>query len=507
MIDQIPVLVIIIPLLCSVITPLLGLIRKNLCYPWVIFALAASTLCSLMLLFNVMDTGVIHYHLGNWNPPVGIEYVIDHLNAMVLVMIAATALCVAIYSRKSVEQELPGKSVFFYTVFLLQVTGMLGIVITGDMFNLYVFLEVASIAGYALIAAGEGKAPLASFRYIIMGTVGASFYLLAVGYLYIKTGSLNMADLSRILPHVIESKTIIIALAMFMIGTAIKMGLFPFHAWLPDAYTEAPTTVSSLMAPLFTKVASYVMIRLVITVFYPSIFSEIFPVTEIMTWIVFAGILYAGVMALAQTDIKRMFTYLIVAEIGYIMIGICSANKVGLTGSILHIFNDILMMACLFTALGAIYYKTGTRDVYKLTFLHRKMPITLAVFLVGALSVMGVPPFCGFFSKWYLILGAIEADKFQLVIVLLISSLISAVLFFRIIENAYIEPREEGDHHDDHDHGHVEPKAIIDMDEAPVSMLIPMVAIAVSIILFGVFSGSIVENIIDKVLPQALFLL
>ncbi len=500
MIDQIPILIVVIPLIFAFITPLLGLLRKNLCYPWAILALSLSTLCSVLTLFSVLNDGVIHYHLGNWAPPLGIEYVIDHLNAIILVMVSATALSVSIYSKKSIEKEIPGKTVFFYTVFLLQATGLLGIVITGDMFNLYVFLEIASIAGYALIAIGEDGAPLASFRYIIIGTVGASFYLLGVGYLYIMTGSLNMNDLSQILPGLITTNTIIVGLAFFLIGTAIKMGLFPFHTWLPDAYTKAPSTVSSLLAPLFTKVSAYVIIRLMISIFYPALFSEVYPATEILSWMVVAGIIYAGIMALAQTDLKRMFSYLIIAEIGYIVIGIASANRLGFTGAILHIINDILMMVCLFTTAGAIYYKTGTRNIYELRFLHRKMPITLAVFVVGALSVIGVPPFCGFFSKWYLILGAIQAEKWMLVIVLLISSLISAVLFFRIMENAYVEPREDEEQHGSHNEAH----SIISLDEAPLSMLIPMIAIAVSIILVGFFSGNIVKNVIDFAIPPSL---
>jgi multicomponent Na+:H+ antiporter subunit D len=199
-IEQTPVLIVIIPLMAALVTPLLGWIKKDICYPWVILALLVSVVSAATVLNTVIHEGVIHYHLGNWLPPWGIEYVIDHLNAMMLVLVSGTAFLVAIYSRRSIEQELPEQTVYFYTLFLLQVTGFLGIVITGDVFNLYVFLEIASLAGYALIAIGEEGAPLASFRYIILGTVGACFYLLGVGYLYIVTGSLNMADLSGILP-------------------------------------------------------------------------------------------------------------------------------------------------------------------------------------------------------------------------------------------------------------------------------------------------------------------
>jgi multicomponent Na+:H+ antiporter subunit D len=263
MISQSPVLIIIIPLMFAFITLIFGWWKKNLCYPIVLIALSLSFLASLNTLNTVIASGTIHYHLGGWSPPWGIEYVVDYLNAFVLVIISFVALTVGVYSKRSVEQELPEKIVFFY------VLGLLGIVITGDAFNLYVFLEVASLAGYALITIGEDGAPFASFNYVIFGTIGACFYLLGVGYLYIVTGSLNMGDLSNILPGLYSSKVVLVAFAFFLVGISIKMALFPLHVWLPDAYTYAPSSVSALLAPLMTKVGAYVLIRIMYTVFKP----------------------------------------------------------------------------------------------------------------------------------------------------------------------------------------------------------------------------------------------
>jgi len=207
-------------------------------------------------------------------------------------------------------------------------------------------------------------------------------------------------------------------------------------------------------------------------------------------------------MALAQKDFKRMLCFVIIAEIGYIVIGIAVANRTGLTGAILHIVNDVFMMACLFSVAGAIIYKTGIRDIYQFRYLHRKMPFTMAILVIGALSVVGVPPLCGFFSKWYLILGAFEAKNWIFVVVLLISTLINAILFFRIIEIAYLEPREPG-----HAHAHANnagnPEGI-KREEAPLSMLIPMFIIAAGIILIGVFSGEIIARVIKFAIPATL---
>ena len=493
MIPQSPVLVVVIPLIFSFLNLLFGWWKKGLCYPITLVALALSFLASLHTLNIVITSGTIHYYLGGWKPPWGIEYVVDHLNAFVLVIVSFVALLVAIYSKRSVEQELPEKIVYFYCLFLLQVTGFLGIVITGDMFNLYVFLEIASLAGYALIAIGEDGAPFASFNYVIFGTIGACFYLLGVGYLYIVTGSLNIADLSQILPNLYHSKVVLVAFAFFLVGVSIKMALFPLHVWLPDAYTYAPSAVSALLAPLMTKVGAYVMIRIMFTVFKPYFSIELIPVTSILGWMAAGAIIFGAVMALAQIDLKRMLAYILVSEVGYITLGIGLANRNGLTGAILHILNDAFMMLALFLVVGAIMYRSGKREIPQLRYLHRKMPLTMAVFVIAALSVIGIPPTCGFFSKWYLILGAIDANKWIFVAVLLVSSLLNVILFFRCIESAYLEPVAE------HSSGGSE--LAITREESPLSMLIPILIAGAGIMSFGVLSGKIISTIIQFALP------
>jgi multicomponent Na+:H+ antiporter subunit D len=492
MITQSPVLVVVIPLIAAFLTLLLGWWKKGLCYPIVLLAIALSFLSSLQTLHTVISSGVISYRLGGWPPPWGIEYVIDHLNAFVLAIVSFVSLIVAVFSKRSVEQELPEKIVYFYCIFLLQVTGLLGIVITGDMFNLYVFLEIASLAGYALIAVGEDGAPFASLNYLIFGTIGACFYLLGVGYLYISTGSLNMADLIQVLPDLYQSKVVLVAFAFFMVGVSLKMALFPLHVWLPDAYTYAPSAVSALLAPLMTKVGAYVMIRVLYTVFKPHFAIELIPATTILAWMAAGAILFGAIMALAQIDLKRMLAYILVSEVGYIALGVGLANRSGLTGAILHILNDSFMMLALFLVVGAIMYRYGNREISQLRYLHRKMPFTMAAFVIAALSVIGIPPTCGFFSKWYLILGAIDANQWIFVAVLLISSLLNVILFFRVIEHAYLEPEEE----------HAEGAELaIANEEAPFSMLMPILIAAAGIMVFGVLSGKIISTVIQFAVP------
>jgi multicomponent Na+:H+ antiporter subunit D len=497
MIAQIPILIVVIPLISSLLCPLIGLWRKGLCYFWVVFVLALSALASMSTLLRVIESGTIHYRLGGWAPPFGIEYVVDQLNAMMLVIVSVISLMVAIYSKRSVEQELPERTVYFYTVFLLQVTGFLGIVITGDLFNLYVFLEIGSLAGYALIAVGEDGAPLATFRYIVMGTIGACFYLLGVGYIYISTGSLNMADVQQILPRLYDSKVILTAVAFLLAGLAVKMALFPVHVWLPDAYTKAPSVTSALIAPLMTKISLYVMIRVLFTVFKPHLFVELLPVTDIMAWAGVIAILGGAIMALAQTDFKRMLCYVVVAEVGYIVGGVGLANTIAMQGAILHILNDAVMTVGLFTVAGIIAYKMRSHNISDFKGLFRKMPFTMAAFVVGALSIIGVPPTCGFFSKWYLIQGAVIAEHWAFLTALLLSSLISMILFFRVIEIAYDFHASHG--HGGHTHGTGHAQII---DEAPLSMLIPTIAIALGIILIGLYNQAILSNIIAFAVPK-----
>jgi multicomponent Na+:H+ antiporter subunit D len=497
--DHYPALIVALPLILSFFVFVLGWFKKKYCFPVVIVAVGACVWFAFNILFKVLSGGVIHYRLGAWAPPWGIEYVVDHLNALILVCIAVISFFVTIYSKTNIASEVPEEKLpQFYTLFLLQITGLLGITITGDAFNLYVLLEIASFSAYALIGMGRRGAEFAAFRYMIFGTIGACAYLLGVGYLYIITGSLNMANLSELLPALYKSNPLIVGFSFLLVGVGIKMALFPVHTWLPDSYSLAPSAVSALLAPLFTKVGAYALIRVMFTIFEPSFSVSVFPVTTMLGWLAAIGMIFASVLALAQSDLKRMLCYLIVAEIGYIVIGVSSANRFGLTGSILHIVNDMFMMACLFTVAGAISSQTGATDIGRMNGLHRTMPVTLGVFVVGALSVIGIPPLCGFFSKWYLVLGLIQAKQWIFLAALLVSSLINIVLFFRIFEQTYLERRDDisGEHN-------YTRHAAVTLDKVSSGQLVPMVFFACAIILLGLFSGVIVDHIVQFAVPKS----
>jgi multicomponent Na+:H+ antiporter subunit D len=493
--EQYPALLVIVPLISAFLISAAGWVNRRLCFPIAVAALSVTVYSSVGLLMRVLDEGVIIYRLGGWPPPFGIAYYVDHLNGLVLVVVAVVALLNLIASKKSIDQEFPEKTGPFYTLYVLMVTGLLGIVVTGDAFNLYVLLEIASLTGYGLIAMGEERAPLATLNYVYMGTIGACFYLLGVGYLYIVTGSLNMADIAGILPALYQSKAVLAAFIICMVGLWLKMALFPLHAWLPNAYTFAPSAATSLIAPLVTKVMVYVMIRLILTVFTPKFAFATFAVKDPIVWLAVIAIVMGAIFALAERNLKKMLTYVIIAEVGYMVGGAWLGNRAAMTGAILHIVNDALMTLCIFLVVGNIVYRVKGYAFEDLKGLFRKMPFTMGAFVIGALSIIGVPPTCGFFSKWYLINGAIQAGHYGFMVALLFSSLVNVILFFRVIEISYYEPLS--DHHG-HEH-HSEPMA-----EAPLTMLVPLLIVSVGLVLVGIYTGDIVNQIIQFAIPEAL---
>ncbi len=495
-----PVLIPLVFLFAAMVLPLVAFKKERLAWPVAMLTLTTAVALAVYNICRVMETGkAIHYKLGGWAPPMGIEYVLDHLSAFIMLVINAVALLVLIHGKKMVERELPGKSVPYFTAALLMLCGFNGIVITGDLFNLYVFLEISSLSLYGILAIGQKESPVSAFRYLIQGVLGGSFYLLGVGFIYMTTGSLNMADVHKILPHVTDNPTILIAFCLMVLGMGIKMALFPLHGWLPDAYTYASSTSSALVAPTGTKVASYVMLRLLFFVFgLKFIMSMPLPITTIIAWLAAAGIIYGSIMAIAQKEMKRMLAYSSVAQVGYIALGFGLANPMGLVGAILHVLNHAFMKAGLFLVTGNMRYKLGHSRIDQLNNgIRKKMPWTMFAFTIGALSMVGLPPMAGFFSKWYLVLGTVHNSDWFFLAVILISSLLNLVYFFRILEKVYMKPLpKDGETQED------TPDPV--RDEAPASMLIPTLVMAIGLIVLGIMNAYIVKGVINYIIPAGM---
>jgi len=456
--DHYPALQIVIPLLCA---PVCMLVRyRDWSWAVALFGSWASLAISWELLLQVQGAGVISYEMGNWAPPFGIEYRIDPINAFVLLIVSAIGAVVIPYARESVKREFGVNRVyFFYTSYLLCLAGLLGVTITGDAFNLFVFLEISSLSSYVLIALGrDRRALVASYQYLVMGTIGATFIVIAIGLLYAETGTLNMADLAKILAEQPTSRTIGAAFGFMVVGVSLKLALFPLHLWLPNAYSFAPSVVSAFLAATATKVAVYVLLRFLFSIFNVELSFGVMPLDTILLVLSVIAMFAASAVAIYQKNLKRMLAYSSVAQIGYMVLGISFANVSGLMACILHLFNHALMKGGMFLALGCIFYRIASVRLESMAGMGRRMPLTAAAFLIGGLGLIGVPLTVGFISKWYLVEGALARGWWPVAILILLSSLLAVVYVWRIVEVMYMRPV---------------PEDAPEIEEAPPSMLIP----------------------------------
>lgn len=490
--SHIPVLIAFNFLAFAILIPLLGLWKRQLCQPLATLGAGVSSALSIYGFITYLSAdGPLRYFFGGWEPPIGIEFVYDGLSAFFVLVINCIAFLVLLHSFHISKREFPKKQMPYYSITMLLMLGFNGMVLTGDLFNLYVFLEISSLSSYALISNGNRPAPVAAFRYLIIGTVGGSFYLLGVGFLYTVTGTLNILDMIPMLPSFAGNSAVVAASILMVAGIGVKAALFPIHGWLPDSYTFANSTSSTLIAPIGTKVAAYVLVRVILFLFGFELIDEVVPISTLLGILAALGILYGSIMAIAQTEMKRMLAYSSVSQIGYIILGISLGNLFGFIGAILHVLNHAVMKACLFMTAGNLRLQEGHSDISRFDDTYRKKyPWTMFSFSTAAISMVGLPPLAGFFSKWYLALGTIEAGSWLFLAVILISSLLNAVYFFRILEKVYMKNPEADD-----------TAAIKELppenNEAGASMLIPTFVLAISLFLIGLLNVAIVSVIME----------
>jgi len=472
------ILLVVIPLVAAPITAILPRARMA----WLL-TLLVSWSCLLLAIWQlqiVLAGNIISYELGGWAPPWGIEYRIDIINAFIAMIVAAIAAITLPYALRSVEQEIVPRHIpLFYTAFLLCFTGLLGITLTGDIFNLFVFLEISSLSSYALISMGRQRQALtAAFQYLVMGTIGATFLLIGIGLTYAVTGTLNMSDITARLQDVEEFRTLHTAFAFIFIGIALKLAMFPLHLWLPNVYTYAPSVISVFLAATATKVAIYVLIRVIFTIYGIEFAFEEIHINWFLLPLSAIAVISASLIAIFQTNIKRMLAYSSVAQIGYILLGIGMASMTGLTAAILHLFNHALMKGALFMALGAVFYKMNTVQLGDLNGIGRRMPLTMGAFVIGGLSLVGVPLTVGFISKWYLVVAALEQQWWWLVGILIVGSLLALIYIWRVVEVAYLKPA---------------PAGCATRNEAPLTLLIPTWILIAGNIYFGIHTSLTVD--------------
>ena len=474
---HLPVLQVVVPLLAA---PLCFLIRNEALVRF--FTISVSFACfgiSTSLLRSVLDGHVLIYEFGGWARPYGIEYRVDILNAFVLVVVSGIAAVVFSAGLGQARRGIPqGREYLFYAAALLCLTGLLGVTITGDVFNIFVFLEISSLSSYILIALGRSRrALMAAYSYLIMGTIGATFLLIGIGLMYQMTGTLNMVDMAERLAAVGQSRTVFVALAFVVVGISTKLAVFPLHHWLPNAYGFAPPLVSAFLASTATKVAYYLLVRFCIGLFgFTLVFEEV-EIDVLLLPLSIVAMFVGSIAAIYQTDFKRLLAYSSIAQIGYMTLGLSLATEAGVAAGLIHVFNHALMKGALFLVAACVTWRLGGTEIDVMKGLGQRMPITMAAMVVAGLALVGVPGTVGFVSKWALVSAALEQDAFFIAFLIMASSVLALVYIWKIIEIVYF----------------ASPEAVIERKEAPLRLLIPTWILAGATIYFGLFSSFAVD--------------
>ena len=439
---QLPMLLVVAPLIAAA---LCLLVRDARLVWWLAMAVSAAALVFSVTLFVHTGGGlVLEYAVGGWQPPWGIAYKVAPVNALMALVLSAVFLAGVVYAGRSFGRELRGRRLQpVYSALLICQSGFFGVAMTDDLFNIFVFLEMASIAGYALVASARTpRALTAAFRYLLMGTTGAALFLLGIGYLYLVTGTLNLSDMAPRLQPALGSPAVVAALGFIGAGLLLKAALFPLHLWLPNAYAHAPSAIAAVLSGTGTKVALYILIRLLFGVFDAASFSAALP--DVMMVLAPAAIVAGSGLAIFQRQVKRMMAYSSVAQIGYIVLGVALVTQTGLAAGLVHLFNHAIIKVSLFMALGCVVYRAGACRLSDLAGLSSRMPWTAAAIVAGAVSLVGLPLTSGFVSKWYLVSAVLEANLWLPAFVILAGSLMSAAYGWRLVEAAYFRGAEGG---------------------------------------------------------------
>lgn len=468
-------LVVMTPLTGAVLVPIISRGNKRLA-PW--FSLAVMSLTSvagLMLLIRVAREGPFSYMPGGWAAPYGIEMRFDEFSAVISIICLVGWLAI-LFSVRYIEHlpEMPsGRIPYYYSLLLLNIGGMIGFSITGDLFNFFVFLEVLSLSGYALVAiSSERIAEMAAFKYLLMGAISSLLVLFSTAFLFAVTGTLNMADVTNRLGDVAGSATVAaVALGMFTVGFMVKAAIFPLHVWLPDAHSIAPSPISAILSGLVVKIGIIGMLR-IYQIYYGSGILDLGILNQLFVWLGAISIVVGAFFAIFQEDIKLMLAYSTISNIGYIVMGLGLASNYSLIGGSVHVFNHALIKAALFFAAGALIYRTGCRTLTDLRGVGKSMPLTCAALSIGAISIVGIPPTAGFLCKWYIALGAFEADQPAFGFALIFGALFIFVYYIRMVNAFYfLAP--------------VRPE-ITEAVEAPASILFPTLLLAALCLIMGI---------------------
>jgi multicomponent Na+:H+ antiporter subunit D len=474
-------LFVVVPLAGAFLIPLLGRV-------WRFFADVIGNLVGAFLVtFSVyglvaLAQGVapVVYRMGGWMPPLGITLVYDPLSALIVLIANLVGLPALLFSTRYLDRYTGRWK--YYTLFMLLLAGLNGVALTGDMFNLFVFLEIAAVSSYALVAFGTGEEELeAGFKYMVMGEIAGMMVLVSVALLYAKTSTLNMADMSRALQAVGQTPFTWFVLGTMLIGFATKMALMPFHSWLPDAHLSAPAPVSAVLSGVFVKVLGvYAMSRVVFNVFgltratAPTFFN-------LLVGLGLFSLVAASLLAINQMNYKRLLAYSTISQIGYIVLGLGIGSYWAVVGALFHVLAHSVTKGLLFLASRSIERETGSREIGAISGLEKSMPVTSWSYIAGALSLAGVPPFAGFFSKLFIIVGAVAAKMYWLAIVAALFSVVTMGYLLKVINNVLLVHKDR------------EPTKA---KEAPFAILVALVMLAAMALAFGLGFRPLLDRVV-----------
>ncbi|MES3517003.1 MAG: proton-conducting transporter membrane subunit [Natronomonas sp.] len=437
--DAVLALLVAVPILAAALPLLIGLRFDQTGWPIAVLTAIVEAVLAGIVLQRVFIEGRFVHNLGGYPRQYGIELVADGLSAAVVALIAVVTLAVLGFARR----EGPRRN-SFYSAFLLLCGGLMGATLTGDVFNLFVFLEIVGLATYALVAAGRtGRSALAALKYLIIGTVGASLYLVGVGYMFVATGTLNMVELSEAIPALEAGYTdplIVTSFGFVAVGLAVKAAVFPLHTWMPDAYAESPDAVTAYIAGLVSTVGAYALGRMIYTVYTVEFFEAVPFAADALVAVATISIVVGSVLAVMQPDVKRMLAYSSVSQFGMVVAAFGLATEQALLGGIIHLLGHGLMKTGLFVAVGILSTAYGVRLVSKYANLGYRSPVTTAALGLLLLALVGIPPSIGFLGKWYIAWGAIAAGTPIVAGVIFFSTLLTLLYAARLLETLYFRP-------------------------------------------------------------------
>lgn len=436
--ESLAAFIIVFPIIASVVPLAASFVRDKVGWPVAAAALGINLAVASYVAYMFFVGGTIRHELGGVPIPHGIEVVVDGLSVLVMLLVAVVAFGTLFFTRTAGP-----RSNAFYSAYLLLTGGLLGVTLTGDLFNLYVFLEITGLTAYALIATkGDGKSAYAALKYMLVGTVGASLYLIGVAYIFITTGTLNMQDLSVRLAEVGHTDTLVVVSFGFIVaGLAVKSALYPVHAWQPDAYEAAPYGVAGYVSALVSTVSAYVLGRVILSVYTVDFLSANVTVASALVYFGALSIVAGSVLAVTQKDVRRMLAYSSVSQFGLIVAAFGIANAAAVFGAVIQLVGHAIMKGALFLGAGVLAYKIGAKTVYDYEGVASRLPYASAGFATLALALVGVPPAVGFIGKWYVGLGAVQEGFWVVAVIIFASTLLTLAYVLRLVDRMYFGQR------------------------------------------------------------------